>query len=61
MDFLEALELKVLKDEKAQTSVEYLLILGGAVAAATAVGLYIKSIPKTASSSIEQGIKEATK
>ncbi len=48
----------MLKEEKAQTSVEYLLILGGAVAAATAVGLYVKSIPKTASHSIEEQYKE---
>ncbi len=53
--------MKIFEDEKAQTSVEYLLILGGAVAAATAVGLYVKSIPRTASHSIEQGVNEATK
>jgi len=44
----------MLKEEKAQTSVEYLLILGGAVAAATAVGLYIKSVPKTVGEGIEE-------
>ena len=44
----------MLKEEKAQTSVEYLLILGGAVAAATAVGLYIKSVPRTVGGPIEE-------
>lgn len=50
----------MLKEEKAQTSVEYLLILGGAVAAATAVGLYIKSVPKTASGTLEEELESAT-
>jgi len=48
--------LKFLKEEKAQTSVEYLLILGGAVAAAAAVGLYIKSIPKGVGPAIEDEV-----
>ena len=42
------------KDEKAQTSLEYLLVLGGAVATATVVGLYLKSIPKTTGTQIEE-------
>ncbi|MFH1234813.1 MAG: class III signal peptide-containing protein [Candidatus Diapherotrites archaeon] len=42
----------MLKEEKAQTSVEYLLILGGAVAAATAIGVYLKSVPKAVGSEI---------
>ncbi len=48
----------MLKEEKAQTSTEYLLILGGAVAAATAIGLYLKSIPKTAGGQIQQAYDE---
>lgn len=44
----------MLKEEKAQTSVEYLLILGGAVAAATAIGVYLKSVPATVGSEIEE-------
>lgn len=48
----------MLKEEKAQTSVEYLLILGGAVAAATVVGLYLKSIPKTTGEEIKESIRE---
>ena len=50
----------MLKEEKAQTSLEYLLILGGAVAAATAVGLYLKSIPKAAETSIDEGLDKAS-
>ena len=46
------------KDEKAQTSLEYLLVLGGAVATATAVGLYLKSIPKTTGPQIEKAAQK---
>ncbi len=35
-------------DEKAQTSIEVLLLLGGAIAIATVVGLYLKDVSKTA-------------
>lgn len=49
---------EMLKEEKAQTSVEYLLILGGAVAAATAIGLYLKSIPRTTGGEIEESLED---
>ncbi|MEM0360296.1 MAG: class III signal peptide-containing protein [Candidatus Diapherotrites archaeon] len=49
----------MLKEEKAQTSIEYLLILGGAVAAATAIGIYLKSVPRTASTTVEQSYNAA--
>lgn len=39
--------LELLKEEKAQTSIEYLLILGGAVAAAAMVGMYLKTSTRT--------------
>ena len=42
------------KDEKAQVSTEYLLLLGGTVLVATAVGLYIKQIPSSTTSAIEK-------
>lgn len=42
------------KEEKAQTSMEYLLVLGGAVATATVVGLYLKSMPKTTGAQMEK-------
>lgn len=48
----------MLREEKAQTSVEYLLILGGAVAAATVIGLYLKSIPRTAGGEIRETLEE---
>jgi uncharacterized protein (UPF0333 family) len=38
---------KLLKEEKAQTAIEYLLIIGGAIGVATIVGLYLKSIPRS--------------
>ncbi|MCX6802627.1 MAG: class III signal peptide-containing protein [Candidatus Diapherotrites archaeon] len=44
----------MLKEEKAQTSLEYLLILGGAVAAATAIGVYLKSVPKATGAQIKK-------
>jgi len=44
----------MLKEEKAQTSIEYLLILGGAVATATVVGLYLKSTTKTVGAEIKK-------
>ncbi|MCD6478629.1 MAG: class III signal peptide-containing protein [Candidatus Diapherotrites archaeon] len=45
------------KEEKAQTSLEYLLILGGAVATATVVGLYLKSTTKTIGGQIKESAK----
>ena len=50
----------MLKEEKAQTSLEYLLILGGAVAAATVVGIYLKSIPSTATGQISDVMNTPT-
>ena len=46
------------KEEKAQTSLEYLLVLGGAVATATVVGLYLKSVPKRAGPQIEKAAEQ---
>jgi len=48
----------MLKEEKAQTATEYLIILGGAVAAATAVGLYLKGIPRGQQSTIESAVEK---
>jgi len=35
------------KEKKAQTSIEYLLLIGGVIAVATAVGLYLKQAAQT--------------
>lgn len=42
------------KEERAQGATEYLLIAAGAIAVATAVGLYIKSIPQDVGGQIEK-------
>jgi len=52
---------KMLKEERAQTATEYLIIIGGAVAAATAVGLYLKGIPKGQQPIIEQTVEDISK
>ena len=36
--------MKLINEEKAQTSMELLMLLGGAIAIATVVGLYLKSM-----------------
>ncbi len=46
--------MKILNEEKAQGSLEYLLLLGGAVAVAAIVGLYLKSLPKQVEGSVNQ-------
>gem|GEM_PF-3487148 len=51
----------MLKEERAQTATEYLIIIGGAVAAATAVGLYLKGIPKGQQPIIEQTVEDISK
>lgn len=38
--------MSVFKDDKAQVSLELLILIGAAVVMATAVGFYVKSIPK---------------
>lgn len=48
---------KLLKDERAQTTIEYLLIIGGAVASATLVGLYLKQAARSVSSEVEKQAK----
>ena len=43
------------KEEKAQGSLEYLLILAGAIIIAVAVGLYLKSIPQAVQHKFHSG------
>ncbi|MEM4662929.1 MAG: class III signal peptide-containing protein [Candidatus Diapherotrites archaeon] len=50
----------MLKDQKAQTSLEYLLILGGAVMTATIVGIYLKNATKTVGGQIKQTAEKTT-
>lgn len=38
----------LLKEEKAQTAIEYLLLIAGVVIAATAIGLYLKQAATSA-------------
>ncbi|MFH1752402.1 MAG: class III signal peptide-containing protein [archaeon] len=50
---------KLLKETKAQTSMEVLLLLAGAVLIATMVGLYLKGLPTQANiSSNVEGISQ---
>ncbi|MCX8189619.1 MAG: class III signal peptide-containing protein [Candidatus Diapherotrites archaeon] len=44
----------MLKEKRAQTSLEYLLILGGAVMTATIVGIYLKNTTKTVGGEIKR-------
>ena len=39
--------MKLLKEKRAQGSIEYLMIIGGVVLVAAIVGLYLKSIANT--------------
>jgi uncharacterized protein (UPF0333 family) len=45
--------MKMLEEKKAQGSVEYLLLIGGVIVIALAVGLYMKSIPPQIQKPIE--------
>ncbi|MBN1941272.1 MAG: class III signal peptide-containing protein, partial [Candidatus Diapherotrites archaeon] len=40
-------------EKKAQTSLEYLLLIAGVIVVATIVGLYLKSIPPSVQPAIE--------
>ena len=42
------------KEEKAQTSLEYLLVIGGAVVTATIVGFTLKNVAKTTGKQAEK-------
>ncbi|MFH0715033.1 MAG: class III signal peptide-containing protein [Candidatus Diapherotrites archaeon] len=44
--------MKLLEEQKAQGSLEYLLLLGGIVAVVAIIGLYLKSYPKTLEGSV---------
>jgi uncharacterized protein (UPF0333 family) len=46
--------MKILKSQKAQGAIEYLLLIGGAILIATLIGFYLKTIPQQTSGSIEQ-------
>ena len=46
------------KENRAQTSLEYLLLLGSIIAIATAVGLYLKSIPRNLELAIENQLNQ---
>ncbi len=49
----------ILSEQKAQTSLEYLIILGGAILVATMVTLYLKSIPRQVGTSVESQAAQA--
>jgi len=44
----------LLSEEKAQTSIEYLLIVGGVTLAAIAIGLYLKETTRAISETISK-------
>jgi len=50
--------MKMLKENRAQGSMEILLLIGGAIAVATIVGIIIKNIANAPSGEIQQGITE---
>jgi uncharacterized protein (UPF0333 family) len=52
--------MRFLKEKKAQGSLEMLLLIGGIVVIATAIGLYLKSIPPQVQPSIETEAGKAT-
>jgi len=45
----------MLKEEKAQGALEYLLMIAGAIVVAIVVGLYLKGIPGQAENAFNQG------
>jgi uncharacterized protein (UPF0333 family) len=45
-------------DEKAQTSIEYLLIIVGAIIIATTIAIYIKTTATSTTQAIQDQIKE---
>jgi len=49
----------MLKEEKAQSSIEYLLLVGGVIVIATTIGLYLKSIPPKLQPGIEEEARRA--
>ncbi len=53
--------MKILKSQKAQGAIEYLLLIGGAILIATLIGFYLKTIPQQTSGSIETKAEEAFK
>jgi len=52
--------MRLILEEKAQSSVEMLLILGGVLAVAAAVGLYLKSLGQQLEETSGDTIEEAT-
>ena len=52
-------EMKMLKEQKAQGSIEVLLLIGGAIAVATIVGITIKNLASAPGGETTQGIQQA--
>ena len=51
--------MKMLKEKRAQGSIEILLLIGGAIAVATIIGLIVNSLASAPSAEIRQDIEEA--
>ena len=51
--------MKMLKEQKAQGSIEVLLLIGGAIAVATIVGITIKNLASSPGGEISQGVKDS--
>jgi len=50
--------MKMLKEKRAQGSIEILLLIGGAIAVATIIGLIVKSLANAPSAEISKDIEE---
>jgi uncharacterized protein (UPF0333 family) len=50
--------MKMLKEQKAQSSIELLLLIGGAIVLATIVGVIIKGLASAPGGEISQGVQD---
>ena len=51
--------MKMLKENRAQGSIEVLLLIGGATLVATIIGIVIKSLAQAPSNEVTQEVQEA--
>ena len=50
--------MKMLKEKRAQGSIEVLLLIGGAIVVATIIGILIKSLAQAPSNEVTEGVQE---
>ncbi len=53
--------MKFLKNQRAQTAIEYLILVAAAIALATLLGLYLKSVPQETGKAVQSRAEEAFK